>query len=116
VAGENGLAGGATQALRLATYQAVPGEFTGCCDQQYSSHQHPRFLTFSPSQINQEYLPEIASTSAHTLSTMPGLTSASGVLGFLSDEEPELKVFALQTLNDDIDTLWTEVAGSIGQM
>jgi len=47
---------------------------------------------------------------------MPGLTSASGVLGFLSDEEPELKVFALQTLNDDIDTLWTEVAGSIGQI
>ena len=47
---------------------------------------------------------------------MPGLTSASGVLGFLHDEEPELKVFALQTLNDDIDTLWTEVAGSVGQM
>jgi 26S proteasome regulatory subunit N2 len=47
---------------------------------------------------------------------MPGLTSATGVLGFLSDEEPELKVFALQTLNDDIDTLWTEVAGSVGQM
>jgi hypothetical protein len=49
-------------------------------------------------------------------SNMPGLTSASGVLGFLSDEEPELKVFALQTLNDDIDTLWTEVADSVGQM
>lgn len=47
---------------------------------------------------------------------MPGLTSASGVLGFLADEEPELKIFALQTLNEDIDTLWTEVAGSIGQM
>ncbi|PBP26368.1 proteasome/cyclosome [Diplocarpon rosae] len=47
---------------------------------------------------------------------MPGLSSASGVLGFLFDEEPELKVFALQTLNDDIDTLWTEVAGSIGQI
>ncbi|TAQ87011.1 hypothetical protein B7494_g4662 [Chlorociboria aeruginascens] len=47
---------------------------------------------------------------------MPGLTSASGVLGFLADEEPELKVFALQTLNDDIDTLWTEVAGSVGQI
>jgi 26S proteasome regulatory subunit N2 len=48
---------------------------------------------------------------------MPGLTSASGVLGFLDDnEEPELKVFALQTLNDDIDTLWTEVAGSVGKM
>ena len=47
---------------------------------------------------------------------MPGLTSASGVLGFLYDTEPELKVFALQTLNDDIDTLWTEVAGAVGQM
>ncbi|PQE17989.1 proteasome cyclosome protein [Rutstroemia sp. NJR-2017a BVV2] len=41
---------------------------------------------------------------------------ASGVLGFLADEEPELKVFALQTLNDDIDTLWTEVAGSVSQI
>ena len=56
------------------------------------------------------------STARYRISIMPGLTSASGVLGFLSDEEPELKVFALQTLNDDIDTLWTEVAGSIGQM
>jgi hypothetical protein len=51
-----------------------------------------------------------------TFAEMPGLVSASGILGFLSEEEPELKVFALQTLNDDIDTLWTEVAGSVGQM
>lgn len=41
---------------------------------------------------------------------MPGLVTATGVLAFLDDEEPELKVFALQTLNDDIDTVWTEVA------
>lgn len=47
---------------------------------------------------------------------MPGLVTATGVLGFLSDEEPELKVFALQTLNDDIDTVWTEVAGALGQI
>jgi 26S proteasome regulatory subunit N2 len=47
---------------------------------------------------------------------MPGLVSATGVLGFLVDEEPELKVFALQTLNEDIDTVWTEVAGSLDQM
>lgn len=47
---------------------------------------------------------------------MPGLVTATGVLGFLADEEPELKVFALQTLNDDIDTVWTEVAGVLGQM
>jgi 26S proteasome regulatory subunit N2 len=48
--------------------------------------------------------------------TMPGLVSATGVLGFLADEEPELKVFALRTLNDDIDTVWTEVAGALSQM
>ena len=47
---------------------------------------------------------------------MPGLVSATGVLGFLADEEPELKVFALKTLNDDIDTVWTEVAGSLSNM
>ncbi|GAO17895.1 hypothetical protein UVI_02030080 [Ustilaginoidea virens] len=47
---------------------------------------------------------------------MPGLVSATGVLAFLADEEPELKIFALQTLNDDIDTVWTEVAGSLIQM
>ena len=48
---------------------------------------------------------------------MPGgLTSATGILAFLADEEPELKIFALQTLNDDIDTVWTEVAGALSQM
>ncbi|KAK4642596.1 proteasome regulatory particle base subunit [Podospora bellae-mahoneyi] len=47
---------------------------------------------------------------------MPGLVTASGVLAFLTDEEPELKVFALKTLNDDIDTVWTEVASSLSQI
>ncbi|KAG4263962.1 26S proteasome regulatory subunit N2 [Fusarium proliferatum] len=47
---------------------------------------------------------------------MPGIVSATGVLAFLTDEEPELKVFALQTLNDDIDTVWTEVAAVLTQM
>ncbi|KAG8666487.1 hypothetical protein FPOAC1_011294 [Fusarium poae] len=47
---------------------------------------------------------------------MPGIVSATGVLAFLTDEEPELKVFALQTLNDDIDTVWTEVAAVLTQI
>ncbi|CAK7212343.1 proteasome regulatory particle base subunit [Sporothrix curviconia] len=47
---------------------------------------------------------------------MPGLITATGVLGFLADEEPELKVFALNTLNDDIDTVWTEVAAAVSQI
>ncbi|KAI1372367.1 26S proteasome regulatory complex, non-ATPase subcomplex, Rpn2/Psmd1 subunit [Hypoxylon crocopeplum] len=47
---------------------------------------------------------------------MPGLVTATGVLAFLADEEHELKVFALQTLNDDIDTVWFEVASALGQI
>jgi hypothetical protein len=48
--------------------------------------------------------------------TMPGLVTATGVLAFLADEEPELKVFALKTLNEDIDTVWFEVADALTQM
>lgn len=47
---------------------------------------------------------------------MPGLSSAAGVVGFLSEPEPELQVFALQVLDEQIDSLWTEVAGSVGDI
>jgi 26S proteasome regulatory subunit N2 len=47
---------------------------------------------------------------------MPGLISATGVLAFLADDEPELQVYALKTLNEDVDTVWTEVAGSLSDM
>ncbi|KAI9833890.1 MAG: hypothetical protein M1819_003399 [Sarea resinae] len=47
---------------------------------------------------------------------MVGLTSAAGLVGFLSEPDPELRVFALRRLNEEIDLLWTEVAGSVGQM
>jgi len=47
---------------------------------------------------------------------MVGLTSAAGLVGFLSEPSAELQVFALQRLNEEIDTVWTEVSGSIGQM
>lgn len=38
------------------------------------------------------------------------LITATGVIALLSDDEVELQVFALQTLNEDIDTVWFEVA------
>ncbi|KAI0204373.1 armadillo-type protein [Astrocystis sublimbata] len=44
---------------------------------------------------------------------MSELVTATGVLALLADEEVELKVFALQTLNEDIDTVWFEVAPSV---
>ena len=47
---------------------------------------------------------------------MQALTSAAGLVGFLSEPEPALQAFALERLNNDIDGVWTEVSGSIGQM
>ncbi|KAG8533085.1 uncharacterized protein KY384_001868 [Bacidia gigantensis] len=47
---------------------------------------------------------------------MVGLTSAVGVLGFLSEPDPELQIFALRKLNEEIDSLWTEVVGLIDQV
>jgi 26S proteasome regulatory subunit N2 len=47
---------------------------------------------------------------------MPALTSAAGLVGFLSEPDPTLQAFALERLNDEIDSVWTEVSGSIGQM
>jgi 26S proteasome regulatory subunit N2 len=47
---------------------------------------------------------------------MVGLTSAAGIVGFLSEPDPALQSFALQRLNEEIDLLWPEVAGSVSQM
>ena len=47
---------------------------------------------------------------------MVGLVSAAGVVGFLSEPDQALQVFALEKLNEDIESVWTEVSGSIGQM
>lgn len=47
---------------------------------------------------------------------MVALTSAAGLVGFLSEPDPALQMFALERLNHDIDTVWPEVSGSIGQM
>ncbi|KAI1314020.1 armadillo-type protein [Xylaria venustula] len=44
---------------------------------------------------------------------MAEIVTATGVLALLADEEVELKVFALQTLNEDIDTVWFEVAPAV---
>lgn len=47
---------------------------------------------------------------------MVGLTSAAGLVGFLSEPDQALQAFALERLNDEIESVWTEVSGSIGQM
>ncbi|KAI9774228.1 MAG: proteasome regulatory particle base subunit [Geoglossum umbratile] len=45
---------------------------------------------------------------------MVGLTSAAGLVGFLSEPDPDLRVFALRKLDEEIDLLWAEVADSVG--
>lgn len=47
---------------------------------------------------------------------MVGLTSASGLVGFLSEPDPELKVFALKALDAEVDVLWTDIVDAIPLM
>ena len=57
-------------------------------------------------------------SSAHSdpITTMVGLSSAAGVIGFLSEPDYELQIYALRKLNEEIDSLWTEVVDSIGEI
>lgn len=47
---------------------------------------------------------------------MVGFLSAAGLVGFLSEPDPELQIFALRTANDNIDSMWTEFASAVPQM
>ena len=47
---------------------------------------------------------------------MVGLTSAVGVVSFLFESDPELQIFALRKLNEEIDSLWTEVVDHIDRV
>lgn len=48
---------------------------------------------------------------------MPGLiTSAAGIVGLLSEPDPELQVYALRAADQSIGLLWTEFAAAVGQM
>lgn len=47
---------------------------------------------------------------------MVGLTSAAGLLGFLAEPDPQLKTYALEKLNEEVDILWPEIADNIGPM
>lgn len=47
---------------------------------------------------------------------MVGLVSAAGLVGFLSEPDPDLKVFALRTLDAEVNLLWTEIVDVISQI
>jgi hypothetical protein len=57
-----------------------------------------------------------ASQVHHEAAAMTNLTSAAGLVGFLSEQDPALRSFALHRLDEDIDLLWPEVSNSISIM
>jgi 26S proteasome regulatory subunit N2 len=38
------------------------------------------------------------------------------MIGFLNEPDNDLRSYALQRLNENVDLLWPEVAGSVSQM
>lgn len=86
----------------------------------YTLTQQPIFRANGPSSLIQiptypYNLPEQTCVIIERFD-MVGLTTAAGLVGFLSEPDVELKVYALKRLDEEIDLLWTEVAGSVGQM
>ncbi|KAJ5632444.1 hypothetical protein N7490_008783 [Penicillium lividum] len=47
---------------------------------------------------------------------MVGVISAAGLVGFLSEPDHELKVYALKSLDSQIDLLWTEVVNAVPEI
>ena len=47
---------------------------------------------------------------------MVGLSSAAGLVSLLAEPDADLQVYALQKLNEVINSLWTEVADSVGEI
>ncbi|KAG2231561.1 hypothetical protein INT48_002977, partial [Thamnidium elegans] len=49
-------------------------------------------------------------------SYMTALTSANGIIALLDEQQPELKVYALQQLNTLVDEFWAEISDSIAKI
>ncbi|KAG2199130.1 hypothetical protein INT47_009869 [Mucor saturninus] len=47
---------------------------------------------------------------------MTALTSANGIIALLDEQQPELKVYALQQLNTLVDEFWAEISDSIAKI
>lgn len=47
---------------------------------------------------------------------MPGLTSAAGLIGLLDEPEEQLRCYALEKLNQNVDQFWTEIADHVSKM
>lgn len=50
------------------------------------------------------------------MATVGGLTSVSGIIALLDEEEEILKIYALEKLNELVDQFWAEIAAHIIKM
>lgn len=55
-------------------------------------------------------------TQIPTQMAVSTLTSASGILALLDEEQDEIKEFALHKLNELVDEFWAEIAATISKM
>ena len=44
------------------------------------------------------------------------ITSAAGILGLIGEPEPEVKMFALNKLNQVVDVFWPEISEAVGKI
>lgn len=47
---------------------------------------------------------------------MPGLTSAAGLISLLDEPEEQLKCYALEKLNENVDQFWTEISEHLAKV
>lgn len=99
----------------------IPRQLTTQPEQQQGHPAHQSSILVNPPSsahfpLQARPTPQHTTFVATTVVDMVGLTSAAGLVGFLSEPDPSLQSFALHRLNADIDLLWPEVSASIGQM
>lgn len=87
---------------------ASPGIFT-CFDLRVAAPLLDTRLLHSHHHDHNSY-------TSITLIMVGAPSAAASLVGFLSEPDTALQVFALEELNNDMDNIWTEVSGSIGQM
>ena len=105
----------ARSAFIIFTSSYSLGERASC---QKSTPLQPPFLLSFPihSSISEIPHPVPTKSSLRPFSSRMSLTSAAGLLAWLSEPEVEIRSWALQKLNECVDLLWPEISGAIGQM
>ena len=69
-----------------------------------------------PSDFLLPLLPPLLSPLLSLPSPLPSFSPSAGVLSLLKESEDEIKVFALQRLNELVDDFWAEISENVSEM